>query len=85
MRKGWIPTFLLMAVLLFGATTVKADGVIIGGNAPTVSGAEKGKKDGVIIGGNVLSTIFGVIIGGFASNGVIIGGNALTPGVIIGG
>ena len=91
--KGWIPTTVLAATLLFGSTVANAgDGVIIGGFAGGQGQCTVGDQkidSGVIIGGLkgvIIGGLTGVIIGGF--NGGIIVTDVKAPvncGVIIGG
>jgi hypothetical protein len=79
--RGWIPTGILAATLLFGST-VNA-GVITGGLTDDPCKIETSEKadSGVITGGltGVITGGFGVITGGF---GVITGGLAGT-GIIV--
>jgi hypothetical protein len=76
--KGWIPTTVLAATLLFGSVTAHAgDGVITGGYASTTDPCTVDQKldTGVITGGLkgvITGGLTGVITGGFT--GVITGG-----------
>lgn len=91
--RGYIPTMLMLVTLMFGATAVHAEGIIIGGRTSVEADKnpceeEKGVLDtvvdyakaGIIIGGRM-----GIIIGG--RTGIIIGGKSSqeTCGIIIGG
>ena len=95
--KGWIPTAVLAATMLFGSTVANADGVIIGGFANTggdpCSVNNQKIDSGVIIGGLrgvIIGGFAGVIIGGYANSGIIVtdlkaGDTTVNCGVIIGG
>jgi hypothetical protein len=94
MLKGWIPTTVLAATLLFGSVTAHAgDGIIIGGGrfADTTTKTQdpcsvnQKSYTGIIIGG-----LTGIIIGGYTGTGIIVTDFAtkdgtVNCGIIVGG
>lgn len=68
--RGYIPTTILGAALMLGASSVKAEGIIVQGfsDAPTCTESVKSKLDwGIIVqglGGIIVQGITGIIVQG---------------------